>query len=48
MGIWRKKNRILARKDELRMFCDSSYNLFNTKPLESISSDIPVAKERKA
>ena len=46
IGTWRKKKRMLAKKEELIIFPDSSYNLFKIKPRESISSDIAVAKAR--
>lgn len=44
MGIWRIKNKILAKKDDVKIFFESSYNLFRTNPLDKTSSDIPVAK----
>lgn len=43
-GTWRKKKRILAKKDEVYIFFDSSYSLLRINPRDSISSDIAVAK----
>lgn len=42
IGTCKKKNKMLPKKDELKIFFESSYNRFNIKPLERTSSLTPV------
>jgi len=46
IGTWRKKYRMLAKKEELIAFFDSSYKRFKTNPLDRISSENAVANAR--
>lgn len=48
MGTCRKKNSMLAKKEEVYIFLDSSYNLFRINPLDKISSEIAVARANVA